>query len=704
MQAWQEAEPGADPWVQIRQALASVHGVDKNPFAVVISRFRLLMAAIKVGGAERLAEVPELPLIVAVGDSLIPRETAGNSWPHPLDEDLSDFEDPAINLLGQGSYDAVVGNPPYIVVRDRHEYEIYRAIYPVCRGKYPLTVPFVARFFQLARSADGRAGFTGLLVSNAFMKREFGRPLVEEFLTSVDLTHVLDTSGAYIPGHGVPTVILLGRARPPTARVVRTALSVRGEPTQPADPAAGVVWQAITRQIDDPGSESEWVVVSDIDRERFAAHPWSLAGSRANDLLTAMETGTRLSSQTARIGYYAITGSDDAFTAPPAVFRRIGAEDEPTITVITGSEVRDWAVTPRARAFFPGEDAEHPIDITRFPGHMRRLWPCRTTLRNRRYLGAQLGAADSRAWYRWHHVTKTAGAHPWSLTFPWVATHPHFVLLRGDVAALQSAPVVKLPAAASEDDFFQLLAVLNSSAACFWLKQYSQSKGAPRADQLRAEEAWEHFYEFTSSRLEELPLPGRLSGDHGRALDELARRLASVRPAALCAREVPTRAGLDAARMRARADPRADDRAAGGTGLGCLPTVRAAQPGRVRSADRRAGQPSRAEAGRARVRDRAGAAGAARRGRDPVVRPAPLHADHGDPGGLASGVPRCRGEAHRDDRAPPEHRPDRAARVQTPLAKRAVGDRWSGKRSRTGCWTGARSGRCGTGRTGSRGR
>ncbi|HEX3959487.1 MAG TPA: BREX-2 system adenine-specific DNA-methyltransferase PglX [Trebonia sp.] len=549
MQAWHEVEPGADPWVQVLQALASVHGVDKNPFAVIICRFRLLMAAMKAGGAERLGQVPELPLIIAVGDSLIPPDTTGNSWTHTPTEDLSYFEDPAINLLGSGSYDAVVGNPPYTAVRDRDEYELYRATYPVCRGKYPLTVPFIVRFFELARPTGRRAGFTGLLVSNAFMKREFGRPLVEEFLATVDLTHVLDTSGAYIPGHGIPTVILLGRARPPTTQVVRAALGVRGEPIQPADPAAGVVWQAITRQIDDPGSESEWVVVADIDRERFVTHPWSLAGSKASDLLTAMETGTPLRRQTARIGYYAITGSDDAFTAPPAVFRRIGAEDEPTITIVTGSEVRDWAASPGARAFFPGEDAEHPIDITRFPRHMRRLWPYRTTLRNRRYLGAQLDTADSRAWYRWHHVTKTAGAHPWSLTFPWVATHPHFVLVHEGTAPLQSAPVVKLPAAASEDDFFQLLAVLNSSAACFRLKQYSQSKGAPRADQLRAEEPWEHFYEFTSSRLEELPLPAILPAGRGRALDELARRLASVKPAVLCAREVPTRAGLDAARM-----------------------------------------------------------------------------------------------------------------------------------------------------------
>ncbi len=546
--AWQEAEPGADPWGRIRQALASVHGIDKSPFAVVICRFRLLVAAIKAGGAERLSEIPELPLIVAVGDSLIPLGTTDNSWTHTPDEDLSDYRDPAINLLGTGSYDAVVGNPPYIVVRDRHEYETYRTIYPVCRGKYPLTVPFIVRFFELASSAEGRAGFTGMLVSNAFMKREFGRSLVEEFLPTVDLTHVLDTSGAYIPGHGVPTTILLGRARRPRTQVVRAALGVRGEPTQPADPATGLVWEAITTQIDHPGSESDWVLVADIERDQFAAHPWSLAGSGTSHLLTALETDTRLGRLTARIGYYATTGSDDAFIAPPAVFQRIGAEDEPTITIITGSEVRDWTATPRARAFFPGEDAEHLIDITRFPRHMRRLWPYRTMLRSRRYSGAQLDNGDGRAWYRWHHVTKTARAHPWSLTFPWVATHPHFVILRERIGTLQSAPMVRLHAAASEDEFFQLAAVLNSSAACFWLKQYSQSKGAPKADQLRAEEPWERFYEFTSSRLEELPLPSRLPGGHGHVLDTLARRLASVKPAALCARAVPTRAGLDAAR------------------------------------------------------------------------------------------------------------------------------------------------------------
>jgi hypothetical protein len=44
------------------------------------------------------------------------------------------------------------------------------------------------------------------------MKREFGKHLITYFFaTKVELTHIIDTSGAFIPGHGTPTVILIGR-------------------------------------------------------------------------------------------------------------------------------------------------------------------------------------------------------------------------------------------------------------------------------------------------------------------------------------------------------------------------------------------------------------------------------------------------------------------------------------------------------------
>jgi hypothetical protein len=62
------------------------------------------------------------------------------------------------------------------------------------------------------------------------MKREFGSKLIEQVLPRLDLTHVVDTSGAYIPGHGTPTVILFGRHRAPVGDVVRTVMGIKGEP------------------------------------------------------------------------------------------------------------------------------------------------------------------------------------------------------------------------------------------------------------------------------------------------------------------------------------------------------------------------------------------------------------------------------------------------------------------------------------------
>jgi hypothetical protein len=78
-----------------------------------------------------------------------------------------------------------------------------------------------------------------MITANSFMKREFGKKLIEDFFPRIDLTHVIDTSGAYIPGHGTPTVILLGRHRTPVNHEVRAVLGIRGEPGTPEDAAQG---------------------------------------------------------------------------------------------------------------------------------------------------------------------------------------------------------------------------------------------------------------------------------------------------------------------------------------------------------------------------------------------------------------------------------------------------------------------------------
>jgi hypothetical protein len=93
-----------------------------------------------------------------------------------------------------------------------------------------------------------------------------------------------------------------------------------------------------------------------------------------------------------------------------------------------------------------------------------------------------------------------------------------------------------------------LLGVLNSSAACFWLKQVCHDKGSQGVNEGFKSQEWERFYEFTGTKLQDFPLPADLPLDLGRELDRLAQLVAAQEPAAVCEREVPTRPALDAAR------------------------------------------------------------------------------------------------------------------------------------------------------------
>ena len=189
-----------------------------------------------------------------------------------------------LTLLEESRYNVVVGNPPYITVKDKALNKVYRAKFAdVCKGTYALTVPFMAQFFALAKSGEP-AGWVGQITSNSFMKREFGSKLIEDFLARQDLRLVADTSGAYHPGHGTPTVIIVGRNDAPRATVVRAVLGVRGEPGRPDDPAKGIVWTSISEHVDDPGWDDDWVTVADLDRTLLATHPWSLSGGGAVEL------------------------------------------------------------------------------------------------------------------------------------------------------------------------------------------------------------------------------------------------------------------------------------------------------------------------------------------------------------------------------------------------------------------------------------
>ncbi|GAA3213066.1 BREX-2 system adenine-specific DNA-methyltransferase PglX [Microbacterium terregens] len=550
MAKWSTTAPGLDKGDRAQRALDSIYGVDINPFAIAIARFRLTVAAIKAAGIPTLAAAPAFRYHLAIGDSLL----GGYSPKAKLDmgdgeyfayqaEDLQEHA----NILAPGQYHVVVANPPYITVKDRALNRRYREFYSTCSGTYALSVPFMELLFRLARRAEGGgAGYVGQITSNSFMKREFGKKLIQNFLSGqytgispdyVELSHIIDTSGAHVPGHGTPTAILVGRPRKPQSDVIRAVLGVRGEPEKPSDPANGLVWRDIVDHLELPGYGGRFVSVADVRREDFASFPWSLSGGGAAELKVAIEgasTTVLRNHLPMPIGFASFPGNDEPFFLDRAWFLRHVDSRHVGKDLVLGEYVRDWTVQGGVVALAPRQADSSPVPLDASTAWARHLWSYRMSLRSTRGFDGEVVANADGAWWAWYRWVPARYATPLSITFAFVATHNHFVLDRGGKVFKQSAPVIKLPEGATEDDHYDLLGVLNSSTACFWLKQVSHDKGNGGIGGGIADQEWERFYEFTSTKLQEFPLPAQnTTGDLARQIDELARVRGTVAPAAV---------------------------------------------------------------------------------------------------------------------------------------------------------------------------
>lgn len=579
LEAWEVHAPSSDVHTRVVGALRAVHGVDINPFAVAIARFRLFIAALKASGVRRLRDAMsyEWPLQIATGDALLQSEQL--EFLAPVDEpkqaefeahrytaeDISDH----LNILTEGRYHVVVGNPPYITVKDRHLNALYRKIYSKsCGGRYALSAPFAQRFFELAIQggrSGANPGYVGQITANSFMKREFGEKLIQNYLASeVDLTEVIDTSGAFIPNHGTPTVIMIGRHRRAEfgAKTVRTVRGIQGEPTIPDNPSQGVVWKDIVERIDDSGkSVGAWVSAENLDREQyFSRHPWILTdgGLEAiNEINTSSKADLR-SSLSRDIGFASFPGQDPAFIAPAASLSRRRVET--TKPLVVGEDIRDWEITPSEAAIVPYGLNLKPLPYEGGSGWGKFLWPSRSVLRSTVGFDGESQGKANPSWWAWYRWVADRYRGDWVIAFAEVASHGNFAL-NGDGKVLkQTAPVVKLKKNATRVAYLEVLGVLNSSTSCFWLKQMCHKKGGNvGAGGGKSDQPWSWSYQFNGTNVQEFPLPPRYPLTRATELDALAQQLTAASPAALTAdaEKPPTAESLATAqdewhRIRAR--------------------------------------------------------------------------------------------------------------------------------------------------------
>jgi hypothetical protein len=523
--AWRErlGDSPAGRWEAAERALAAVYGADLNEYACAMSRFRLLLALVQATGVTDLARLRTLHANVIACDSLIPWERNLELLPGTGASDqrfvaYGTAEERARNaaFFARG-YHAVVGNPPYIAVKDKKKREDYRRAWPrSASGKYSLSAPMTERFLTMPL-AGGRAG---LIVANNFGKREFGDGLVSRVLPEVRLDLVVDTSGAYIPGHGTPTVMLFTsrvgeRAADATTHIV---VGKRGEPREPVDPGRGIVWSAIVAHFAEIDYEDAWIAVFGVDKKRLTTHPWVLGNKAALALYDHLAAQPRVKDLGAEAGPAVIIIEDEAFV-------RRYARALPLRRIVFGEDVRDWQIKASgSTVVYPYRQGGELLDASLAADE---LWPFRTTLWARRTFVGTF-KENNRTFYEFERNRHDRLGEVGRIVIGETATNSQFVYDTSDAIFGRSAPVLTLRDA-DEARYRDVTAILNSSTLEFWFKQVCFPKGGDKVGEGRTPgEAWEERYVRNGSNVIEAPQPQNGGPEIDAALLALEKILETV--------------------------------------------------------------------------------------------------------------------------------------------------------------------------------
>jgi len=514
---WQKEAPTENIADLARKALDQVYGVDINPYAVAIARFRLVLALLDAVGIKRLERAPDIRPNVVVADSLLhrfgPKSGAQIRFSEQISLDEIAWGDHLFRLENRRDvervltkrFHAVVGNPPYITEKDASKRKKYRGMYESAAGKYALAAPFTERFFDLG--VEG--GFVGLINSNAWTKREYGKTLIEKTLPRFDVQKVVDTSGCYLPGHGTPTLLLFGRHRPAGDAPVVAVLGKRGEQAVPTEPSTAPVWSELTAHHDDVGFDGSHISVEALARGELRRHPWVLSGGGARATFQTLEAKAAAALDTVAdsIGILSFTLLDDVYVLPDHVPVRLRFSQN-TRPFVTGDHVRDWAVNTREAAVFPyGKDLRSSLDESGPAGHF--LWGCRTPLSNSKMFNGKTKVASGLAWHEYGRLsTSKIDGRPFCV-FAFVATHNNFVLLEGLTVLNRHAPFLKLRKDATRSDHQAIIGYLNSSTVAFWCRLVMFPKGGDQVGdgaRLSATQ-WNRHLEYAGNLLQQLPVP-----------------------------------------------------------------------------------------------------------------------------------------------------------------------------------------------------
>ncbi|TAE23099.1 MAG: N-6 DNA methylase [Candidatus Kapaibacterium sp.] len=449
----------------------NLYGVDVNPESVEITRLSLWLKT-----ADRSKELTSLDHTIRCGNSLV-------DDPNVAGETAFDWAAAFPEVMQQGGFDVIVGNPPY--VRQELLPEAMKAFlaqsYTVAHGSADLYAYFMEQSVRLLKEG----GLYSIIVANKWMRASYGEPL-RRWMKAQSLEEIIDFGDLPVFEDAIayPCVLRMRKGAPKEEFRAANLTTLDFESLS-----------------------------AEVERMRFAVSMtqlqdagWSLTNRAVSGLLAKLRAvGTPLGEYVqGKIYRGVLTGLNEAFVVDAATRARLIAEDPKSADVLkpflAGRDVKRYA-TPEAENYllfipwhFPlhkdssitgaSKEAEQEFE-KQYPGVYRYLLGFKQQLEQR-------NKAETGIRYEWYALQRHAASYyeefekPKIIVPAIVQTASYLV----DASGFYSNDKTSIIGV----DDKALLAVLNSKATDFFMHSIAATKQGG-------------FYEYKPMYLVQLPIP-----------------------------------------------------------------------------------------------------------------------------------------------------------------------------------------------------
>jgi tRNA1(Val) A37 N6-methylase TrmN6 len=425
-----------------------IYGVDLDAQAVEVAKLNLLLVVLEDQTAAGLQDqlsvfkarvLPDLDANIKCGNSLV-------NYDFYADDDLEAVETNPMKafdwrtLVG-GQYEAVVGNPPWLMAgyNPSREYVDYLArTYAAYTGKADLYYLFLERSLQLV-SPSGRVGMvvpSKMYTTRAAkgLRRLLTQPLVVEGMIDFGVEKIFERATNYTQA------IFLDQSRPSDGDV------------------------AFARATAQFRSVSQWV----LETSRLTEARWDTNSPEAQLIWEHMRSvGNRLEDVVTGFGNGVQSGADPLLVLAEDEVRSLGLERDVARPFLRGRDIRGGDVVPAQKYLvFPYKESRGDFaifddaDLANRPALKSYLDKHRAKLETRRWFGQSATQLTGHWWGLMYVDDAARFAAPHLLT-PSLADRSHFALGDGSLFATGTAGVTSVILKRREDASW-LLALLNS--------------------------------------------------------------------------------------------------------------------------------------------------------------------------------------------------------------------------------------------------